>query len=242
VFKSTNAGGIWVAINTGLPTGKAVYVLAISPTNPAKLYAGTSDNGVYVIHFPVAIKTLTYPSTSLQDGWILESTEISNTGGTKNSTASVLILGDDAQDKQYRSILSFNTASLPDNAVITKVTLKLKLQGTVGTNPFLTHGNLLVDVKKGTFSGIAALQLADFLAGASKNLVGTVPNTPVNSWYKKTWTGGILPYINKAGITQLRLRFSKDDNDDMSADYLKFYSGDADTTIRPQLVIEYYVP
>jgi hypothetical protein len=31
--------------------------------------------------------------------------------------------------------------------------------------------------------------------------------------------------INKTGTTQFRLRFQKDDNDDLAADYLKFYSG-----------------
>jgi len=44
------------------------------------------------------------------------------------------------------------------------------------------------------------------------------------------------------GITQIRLRFQKDDNDDAGADYLKIYSGDAPAVSRPQLIVEYYVP
>lgn len=46
VFKSTNAGGNWSAINTGL-TSTDVSALAIDRSNPATLYAGTSGGGVF---------------------------------------------------------------------------------------------------------------------------------------------------------------------------------------------------
>jgi photosystem II stability/assembly factor-like uncharacterized protein len=40
VFKSTNAGQSWTAVNVGLP-GTVVFALAIDPSAPATLYAGT---------------------------------------------------------------------------------------------------------------------------------------------------------------------------------------------------------
>ena len=40
VFKSTNGGGNWSAVNTGL-TNTNVHALAIDPATPATLYAGT---------------------------------------------------------------------------------------------------------------------------------------------------------------------------------------------------------
>lgn len=50
-------------------------------------------------------------------------------------------------------------------------------------------------------------------------------------------------FIKLKGRTQFRLRFGKDDNDDLSADYLEFYSGnDIWPGNRPLLVVEYYVP
>jgi hypothetical protein len=131
---------------------------------------------------------------------------------------------------------------MADTAVITRVTLKLKLQGTAGANPFNTHGNLLVDIKKGAFSNNNALQLTDFQVASSKDNIGSIPKTPVSGWYTKTWTSGIFTYVNKKGVTQFRLRFTKDDDNDAVADYLKFYSGNAATAYQPQLVIEYYVP
>ena len=46
VFKSTNAGGDWSTVNTGL-TATQVRALAIDPTTPAILYAGTFGSGVF---------------------------------------------------------------------------------------------------------------------------------------------------------------------------------------------------
>jgi hypothetical protein len=188
------------------------------------------------------LQTLVTRSTASYDGWILESTETSNSGGSMNATSTTLRMGDEAGDRQYRSILSFNTAGLPDNAVITKVTLKIRRQSIAGTNPFSTHGNLLVDVRTGKFYGSAALQLADFKSTANLSTAGSIPRTIVNGWYTKTWTSRILDYINKNGLTQLRLRFTEDDNEDLGADYLNFYSGNAASSYRPQLIIDYYVP
>ena len=46
VFKSTNGGTNWTAINTGL-TNTYVYALAIDPQTPDTLYAGTDGGGVF---------------------------------------------------------------------------------------------------------------------------------------------------------------------------------------------------
>jgi hypothetical protein len=43
-----------------------------------------------------------------------------------------------------------------------------------------------------------------------------------------------------SGVTQFRMHFTKDDNKDFGADFLKLYSGNADPANQPQLVIEYY--
>jgi hypothetical protein len=38
------------------------------------------------------------------------------------------------------------------------------------------------------------------------------------------------------------LRFTKDDDHDLKADFLKIFSGNAAAANRPHLVIEYYIP
>ena len=177
------------------------------------------------------------------DGWILESSETSNQGSSVEATATTFRLGDNAANRQYRGILSFNTAGLPDNAVIIKVTLKIKRQSIVGTNPFTTHGKIAVDIRKGAFSNNAALQSTDFQAAASKPAVGLFANNPTAAgWYVSNLKAAAYPFINRTGITPFRLGFQTDDDNDAVADILKFHSGNSTAANRPVLVIEYYVP
>jgi hypothetical protein len=187
-------------------------------------------------------QSLSFTSTGAEDGWILESTETSNAGGMLNNAATTFYLGDNAQDKQYRAILSFDSSALPDNALIASVTLKIKKQGLTGTNPFTTHGGLLVDIRKGAFSGNNALQLGDFKANASQSAIATFGSIPVSNWYGAILGSVGYSSLNLTGITQFRLRFTSDDNDDLGADYMRFFSGNANAASRPQLIIEYYVP
>lgn len=73
---------------------------------------------IYTVErFTPAIVSANFSSDGNDDGWVLESKETSNQGGTKNSTAVTFRFGDNAQDRQYRAVLQFPTASLPDNAV-----------------------------------------------------------------------------------------------------------------------------
>jgi len=44
VFKSTNGGASWTALNTGLPNVSYVSALAIDPHTPSTLYAGSGTN------------------------------------------------------------------------------------------------------------------------------------------------------------------------------------------------------
>lgn len=196
-----------------------------------------------VIYQPNIVQ-LQAKSQAANDGWILESTETSGNGGTMNSAATMLYLGDNATKKQYRGILSFNTSSLPDNAIITKVTLKFKKQGIAGGgNPVAMFQGFMADIKKGSF-GTAALALSDFKAPANKT-VGPQSPALTAGWYNLNLTPA-KAYINKltinGGLTQIRLRFKLDDNNNAIANFLKIYSGNAGAANRPQLVIEYYVP
>lgn len=193
-------------------------------------------------------KTERLRSNGRNDGWVLELNETSNTGGTKNSNANTFKVGDDGQDRQYRSILHFPTLHLPDNAIITQAILMLKVQGLAGTDPFTTHGNILVDICSGPYGswgpfGINALQASDFQETAGMGSAAIIQNNPTGGWYWAVLNPAAFPYINKTGVTQMRLAFQLDDNDDLSPDYLSFDSGDAeDQALRPHLMVEYYVP
>jgi hypothetical protein len=184
-------------------------------------------------------------SLGATDGWVLESTETSNVGGSMNAAAASFRLGDDAADKQYRAILDFDTSTLPDTAVVLKVVLKIKKQGLIGANPFtFTPTNkIAVDIMNGSFSDNPALQSADFQAAASASSVGTFANNPVAGLYTATLNSTSFAQVNRTGSTQFRLRFQTDDNNNNVADYLAFFSGnEATAASRPLLQVFYYVP
>jgi len=70
---------------------------------------------------------------------------------------------------------------------------------------------------------------------------GMITNTPFNGWYWAWLDPSAIQYINLNGITQIRLRFQIDDDDNQLNDYMHFYSGNyPDLALRPRLVIEYY--
>ncbi|HMB24861.1 MAG TPA: hypothetical protein VKP08_18585, partial [Anaerolineales bacterium] len=208
------------------------------------LVSGARDGdavlALYGEKLPPPTTNVTFKSKAASDGWILESTETSSKGGTLNKTATTFYVGDDAKDKQYRSILSFNTASLPDNAIIVSAQVKIKRQGVVGTDPFTTHKSLFLEIRNGLFSNDLDLKLTDFAAAASSTTPEKV--TPLtSSWYAANLSSSNLAFVNKYGVTQFRLRFERDDNDDMGADYMKFYTGEGATTTQPELIIKYIV-
>ncbi len=183
------------------------------------------------------------PQTSIsigaQDGWVQESAENSNVGGALNSASTLLLLGDNAQRMQYRSILSFDTSGLSDTAIITAVTLKVKKQNIVGGgDPVATFQGFMVDIKTGVF-GTNDLQLSDFQAAANKTY-GPFSPALIGGWYRIKFGG--KAYINKVGLTQIRLRFKLDDNNNAVANYLGLFSGNALDVNRPQLVLSYTDP
>ena len=64
---------------------------------------------------------------------------------------------------------------------------------------------------------------------------------PANGdWSECTLDAAGLAAVNKTGKTQVRIRFTTDDNDDNGDDYMGYYSGDNGTAAnRPQLVVTY---
>ncbi len=213
------------------------------PLAGAGIGNGSFTSGEVYSKSAVNILSESYRSNGGTDGWILESNEDSSQGGSINTKAVTFSIGDDGGDRQYRTFISFPTYYLPDNAVIVSAILSIKKQGVVGSDPFSTHGNIAVDIKAGSFS-YGFLRLKDFQALASLDNAGTIQNNPVDDFYWVLLDPAAYTHISRTGGTQFRLRFQMDDNDDRSADYLKYYSGDYSDRLafRPRLQIDYYIP
>lgn len=184
----------------------------------------------------------TLTSVPLEDGWVLESSSGSKQGGSINKYNAYLRIGDNALSRQYRSILSFDTSSIPDDAEIVSVIFQFKYAATKGK---LNHGNMLVDIRKGGFSNNNSLQKVDFQAKASqgKILIFKVSEKDVDGWYSQRLLLDHLQYVNPDGVTQLRLRFNKAATLNFKADFMSIFSGnDANVDNHPRLIITYFVP
>jgi hypothetical protein len=204
--------------------------------------SGTNGAAPHVVN--AGETTVTFTSIGAQDGYVLESSETSGTGGsveTNGTNNAALRAGDDNKDRQYRSVVSFDTSSIPDGATIVSVTLRLRRGALSGTNPFTTHGTLGVDVQTGGLSGPTTLQAGDFQVVPTVVQAASLTNAASNgSWSEGVLTAAGAAAVSKTGTTQFRVYFSTDDDDDSRGDYIGYYSGENATAAnRPQLVVRY---
>jgi hypothetical protein len=247
VHRATATGGPYATVASGVLgtshtdaglTNGTTYYYVVTGTNAQGEGAASNEASAT----PVAAVTLA--SIAAHDGYVLESSETSNSGGTTSSTStssSALRVGDATSDRQYKTIVSFDTSPIPDGATILSATLRLR-RGTVsGTNPFGTHGACRVDVQTGGFSGSTSLQTGDFQAAATAVQVAALSDATSNgAWSEGSLNAAGLAAIDKSGTTQFRVYFALDDNDDGGNDYLGYYSGDNSSSAnRPQLVVSY---
>jgi len=238
---AVNGAGQAAFSTTALAVGSHTLTATFTGASGWLGSSGTNGGAPQVVN--AAPITVTFTSGGTQDGWVLESGETTSAGGSlsaTSSTSSALRVGDNNQDRQYRTVVSFNTSSIPDGATIVSVTLRLLRGSLTGTNPFTTHGTCWVDVQNGSgFSGSTTLQNGDFQAAATAVHAATLSNAASNGiWSTASLNAAGLAAVNKSGTTQLRISFNLDDNDDTGNDYLGYYSGENSTAAnRPQLVV-----
>ena len=189
--------------------------------------------------------TATLTSNATYDGYVYENSRTSNVGAVLDSTAQTIIIGDDTSRRQYIGVVSFDTSSIPANATITSVQLRLQRESLSG-NPFGTLGALYADVGPNNgFNDDLTLQLADFQAPAAANNVMIFSQPATNgAWAEAQLGSGNFNYINRGGSTQFRLHFASPNSTNNNInDQLRIYSGNSTTPgNRPQLIITYTVP
>jgi hypothetical protein len=202
-----------------------------------------------------------FESIGADDGRVIESSETSDMGGTgvfaNDASGSGLQVGDTGSglDQQIKSILSFDTAALTNMATVTGASVRFVRGGTSGvfvnspgSNGF---GSLVIDIAKGSFNNSPSLQHQDFewfFSGTVLNGAGTIvlptmsvsiPTAPAAAWATSTLGSSANTYVKTTGRTQLRLRFTLDDNDNGLLDYLGFFGGEAAAGLRPVLEVTY---
>jgi hypothetical protein len=212
----------------------------------AKPVAGVSDlrtaGDITHVFRLVPVVSKVYRSYASQDGYVVESSETSGTGLFKNSTLPYVRVGDDDKKRQYRSILSFNTANIPDDAVVNYAVLKVKQSAISSTGIFTKFGKIKVDIRSPYFGTGLALESADFQSAASQVAVGMFGTKAFAGWYVASLRNVAFSSVNLTGFTQFRLYFGVDDNNNTIVDYVKLYSGNAGTASQPILTLRYYIP
>ncbi|MFN8435007.1 MAG: right-handed parallel beta-helix repeat-containing protein [Anaerolineales bacterium] len=181
---------------------------------------------------------ITFQSMS-NSGWIIEDIQNSGKAEKVNSSTSFFSLGDNSANKQYLSVIRFNTSTIPDTAVIWSMLLKLKAYSFVGENPFNVLSPLRVEINSASI--LEPLDISDFRSQAQK-VENTIYDTdPDNDWFVLSISDLRYRDISQDSITQLRLQFTKS-NDNLTSDSINFYGGNAPISIRPKLIIKYYIP
>jgi len=154
-----------------------------------------------------------------------------------------LSVGSLAGAQQY-AIVSFDTSRIPANAVVESVTLKIVRNYASAGDAFGKLGELVIDIKGDSgFSGSPALEAGDGTAPADASAVCSMS---IASGPGAISEGRIPPsafrYINRAGRTQFRLRFTRASASRYGTDYARFYGGHMTHALenRPSLVIVYH--
>jgi uncharacterized lipoprotein YddW (UPF0748 family) len=233
-------GGQWNVLGSHyFAAGGGQVVVGTTGANPSVVMADAVRFTWLNSNAPVS---MTFDSVASEDGYVLESSETSNVGGTINSTNTTFAVGDDSSKRQFKGVVSFDTSSLPDDATIQTVSLKLTQYSINGGDPWASLGTLNVHLAAPNFGASSALATEDFAAAPTVSNVATVAKPSGN---QVTVTSALnsagVRAVSKTGKTQLRVEFSIDDDNDAANDYVNFYSGDYTTNAnyRPKLEVQY---
>jgi hypothetical protein len=106
-------------------------------------------------------------------------------------------------------VLSFDTSALPDGATITGAVLTVAWRSASG-NPWNDPaGNtLVVDVNGGCYGG-CAIEAADYGAATGASAASAIARFTSGTQNSAAFGAPGLAAINRAGRTQLRLRFAQ---------------------------------
>ncbi len=181
VFKSINGGTSWTVINSGLTGKEPVQAIAIDPSAPTTLYAGTNGGGVF-------------KTTNGGINW----TAVNS--GLTDTTVQALAIGPSTTGTLYagtnRGIFKSTDGGSSWTAVVKNAQVQVLAidASTPGTLYAGTAGGVLKGTNGGTnWTALSGLQGANVIALAID------PSTP-GTLYAGTYGGGILKSTN-TGMT-----------------------------------------
>jgi poly(hydroxyalkanoate) depolymerase family esterase len=150
-----------------------------------------------------------YSNDDSRDGYVKAGADGSGpTVGTLEGSYG-LAVGRGVDGKHSRTVLSFDTSSLPDDAVIESARLTVSRASGSGDPWADPAGNsLVVDAQRGCFGG-CAIEAADWSAAPTAAAVATIPRFASGTASSTEFTVAGRNAINLSGSTQLKLRFAQ---------------------------------
>lgn len=192
---------------------------------------------------------MTITAQGYTDGWVLESTGGSETGGLTEVGFGYTRIGDEGDNGRYRTVLSFDTSVLPANAQLVSAQLGITRVGQIGKNPWTYDQHLseadicVIDMATPYFGSSLALEAQDWQAPATVVDAGhyIVPYEHFMTVYDLI-SDEAVNQIDKSGTTQFRIRLEPGTNNDSTADYFFFGGGNhPDASARSTLRVKYYL-
>lgn len=229
VYRSATAGGPYSRDNASLVTGTAytddglsacaTYFWIARAVDGAGVESANSNETSAKTSGCTTTTTINVASVASEDGYVKAYAD-----GTSAEVGiySTPYVGRGTDSKLNRAVLSFDTSAIPDGAAIKRAYLTLTyytLYGDPWANP--VGNTLVIDVKSGTF-GAAGTETGDWGAAATAAAVASVAKFTSGTKASGDFSSAGLAAINKAGKTQVRLRFSSNQS---STNYLGIYDG-----------------
>ncbi|MBL9186324.1 MAG: hypothetical protein JNK23_02480 [Opitutaceae bacterium] len=221
-------------IRTGSPTNRIAY-----PDTVNLFKRGEIDDNFMTNERPFYGAELILESIATEDGTLLQDGVVQSFSGGQ-----ALTIGDDKLNKQYRSILSFDTSANPiqAGAKIVDATVELRQGDTSGA--MSEFGRLRADIKTGIFGNSSALAPEDFNASATS--IDAIPffllSSSNSAWSVGTLNPAGLDAINRNGKTQVRVYFTTATTHIGVPNTKGFWAGEANEPSRPVLRIRYTQP
>lgn len=152
--------------------------------------------------------TVTFANEDANDGYVK-----AGSGGTSPAVGTLesslgLAIGRGTDSKFNRTLLSFDTSSLPDGATVTSATLTVAYRSASGdpwSNP--AGNSLVIDVHTGCL-GACTIETGDWAAATTSSAVAQLLSFAGGNQTSNLFAANGLAAINKTGRTQLRLRFA----------------------------------
>jgi hypothetical protein len=156
--------------------------------------------------------TVTFNDVDANDGYVKANTDGTSpeVGTLESSTGLGMGKSTAVPYKHMRTLLSFDTSSIPDGATITRAYITVQHMLTGGNAWSDPAGNtLVIDVKNGCLGATCTIATDDWAATPTASAVATIAQFSSGSKTSTDFGSAGLGALNKTGTTQLKLRFSQ---------------------------------